>query len=104
MSAMDAMSAPIDNKYDRNRSALKNRKKLDPINSEMPSLDSMGFETKVARAFPYHPMSHLYKNHIEEDYRFYKLHNLDKRIPSFDDIERRFWRKKMIVFLQKEYS
>ncbi len=83
---------------------IKKNRYLNPMTSELPSMKFMGSEVKVRRAFPYHPMQDLYECHLEKAFTDYKKFALDKRIPSLEDIQRRYWRKRLILFLRKKYA
>ena len=86
------------------RKRFEKHQNLNAITSELPSIESMGYDVKIVRAFPYHPMPELYLCHLKIEFEEYKVWALDKRLPSPEEVTRRFWRKRLLVFLKREYS
>lgn len=79
-------------------------KNSNAITSPLPSISSMGFDEKLSKAFPYHPMPELYLKHLEIEFQNYKVWALDNRVPGFEESVSRWWRKRLLIFLKKEYK
>ena len=86
------------------RKTFENHPNLNPITSELPSIESMGYDVKIAHAFPYHPMPELYLCHLKIEFEEYKVWALEKKLPSLEEVQSRYWRKRLLVFLKREYS
>jgi hypothetical protein len=67
-------------------------------------MESMGFYKKLEYSFPYHPMGDVFLMHLELKFLCYKIYKLDKRVPDYETCIKRFWRKKHLHFVRKEFK
>lgn len=73
------------------------------IAKELPSMASMGFYEKCAESFPYHPAMEIMITHFESKFEEYIDTRLVKVLPHFEEIKKRWWRRKFVYFIRSEY-
>ncbi len=76
---------------------------------ELPSMESLGFRQKAMFSYPFlrtilgRPAISLLLVHFEEHFPQYMVWRLEKFMPHFEDIVKRWWRRKFIYFIRREY-
>jgi hypothetical protein len=74
------------------------------LTSELPSMASMGLKVKLEKSYPFHPMVDMYERHLEILFLDYKLFHLDKRVPNYEEIVKKWWHKRFLLFIRKEFN
>ena len=79
-------------------------KNYNPMTATLKPLTEMYFDEFLEQAFPYQPLPELFLCHLEIKFTYYRMFQLEKKMPSLKEIVKRYWRRRYLIFVKNEFE